>query len=293
MLKFLRALLNRFMTDNISFLAGGVAFYGMLALFPALAGVVSLFGLFASTNAVSQQLETVQLLFPPQVFKIIQDQLLQLTAQSHATLSLTVVISLLITIYSATKGTNAMLAALNGVFRVTETRNWFRQQIVAYGLTLGGLLLMMLTVFIAVAVPLVLHFLPDYILHDLGRPIESLRWLVLAAAVFGGLFTLFAYGPSRPVTRKCFRSIFWGSFIATAIWIAASVFGSMLIQFYPGVNAAYGSLSAIVFLMMWVYVSAYAVLIGGAITAEAEEVSQAGVSSFENIAQEDNAASRA
>jgi membrane protein len=293
MFKFLRALLNRFLTDNISFLAGGVAFYGMLALFPALAGIVSLFGLFASANVVNQQLETVQLLFPPEVFKIIQDQLFQLTAQSHATLSLTVVISLLITIYSATKGTNAMLAALNSVFRITETRNWFRQQITAYSLTFGALLLMIFTIFIVIAIPLIIHFLPDYILMGKRKWIESLRWLILACAVFTGLFILFCFGPSRPVDRKCLRSIFWGAFVATAMWIAASVFGSILIQFYPSVNAAYGSLSAIVFLLMWIYVSAYTVLIGGAITAEAEEVSHAGVSSFENIVQESDAASRA
>jgi membrane protein len=271
MFKFLRALLSRFMNDNISFLAGGVAFYSMLALFPALAGIVSLFGLVASANVVDQQLESVQLLFPPQVFKIIQDQLLQLTTQSHATLSLTVIVSLLITIYSATKGTNAMLAALNSVFRLTETRSWFRQQIIAYGMTFGALVLMMLTVFIVVAIPLAIHFLPDYILLGKREWIESLRWLILSGAVFAGLFTLFAYGPNREEDEKCFRSIFWGAFIATAIWIGASVVGSILVQLFPYFNAAYGSLSAIIILMMWLYVSAYAVLIGGAITAEAEE----------------------
>jgi membrane protein len=272
MIKFLRALLNRFMNDNISFLAGGVAFYGMLALFPALAGIVSLFGLVASSKVVNDQLESVQLLFPPQVFKIIQDQLAQLTQQSSATLSLTVIFSLLLTIYSATKGTNAMLAAMNAVFRVTETRNWFRQQIIAYSLTFGAVLLMVLAVFLLIAIPVAMHFLPDYLVSLFGRTIDCARWLVLSAAVFTGLFILFLYGPNRTADYKCYRSIFWGAFIATTIGIAASVIVSMLIHFFPNVNAAYGSLSAIILLMMWIYFFAYAVLIGGAITAEAEEV---------------------
>lgn len=271
--RFLRSLLMRILNDNINFLAGGVAFYGMLALFPALAGLVSLFGLVASPEVVNEQLLSVQALFPPEVFNIFQDQLGKLTAQSGTTLSLTVVFSLLLTIYSATKGTNAMLAALNSVFRVSETRNWFRLQVLAYALTFGAIALMMMAVFLVVAVPLVMRILPDYVMENFGKPVDALRWLILSTAVFGGLFVLFAFGPNREVNSKCFRSIFWGSFIATAIWIAAAVGGSMLVQFFPNLNAAYGSLSAIIALMMWIYISAYTVLIGSAVTAEAEDIS--------------------
>ncbi len=272
MIKFLRSLLNRVLTDNISFLAGGVAFYGMLALFPALAGIVSLFGLVASADVVNQQLESVQALFPPPVFKILQDQLIQLTAQSKGTLSLTVIFSILLTIYSATKGTNAMVAAMNSVFRVTETRSWFRQLIMAYGLTFGALVLMVLAVFTVVAVPLVMRLLPEEIIQDFNSSIDAMRWLILSSAVFGGLFTLFAIGPNRQMNSACLHSVFWGSFIATALWVATAVGGSMLVHFFPSLNGAYGSLSAIIALMMWIYISAYTVLIGGAITAEGETI---------------------
>lgn len=272
MIKFLKSLLHRILNDNISFLAGGVAFYGMLALFPALAGIVSLFGLVASTSAVNEQLLSVQALFPPDVFKIIQEQMSSLTTQSGTSLSLTVIFSLLLTIYSSTKGTNAMLAALNMVFRVNETRSWFRLQIIAYALTFGALLLMILAVLLVVAVPIVMHFLPDYVVENFSKPVDTARWLILSSAVFAGLFTIFAFGPNRSINSKCFRSIFWGAFVATAIWIAAAVGGSMLIQFFPNANAAYGSLSAIVALMMWIYISAYTVLIGSAITAEGEAI---------------------
>lgn len=270
--RFLRSLLMRILNDNINFLAGGVAFYGMLALFPALAGLVSLFGLIASADVVNEQLLSVQALFPPDVFKILQEQLGKLTAQSGATLSLTVLFSLLLTIYSATKGTNAMLAALNSVFRVSETRSWFRLQVLAYALTFGAIALMIMAVFLVVAVPLVMRLLPEAVIVNFGRSIEALRWLILSAAVFGGLFILFVFGPNRDVTMKCFRSIFWGAFIGMALWVAAAVGGSMLVQFFPNLNAAYGSLSAIVALMMWIYISAYTVLIGSAITAEAEDL---------------------
>lgn len=271
MYSFLRSLLLRILNDNINFLAGGVAFYGMLALFPALAGIVSIFGLVASADVVNQQLVSIEPLFPPDVFRIIQQQMVSLSAQSGTTLSLTAIFSLLLTVYSATKGTNAMLAALNSVFRVTENRSWFRLQILAYALTFGAILLMIVAVFLVVAVPLVMRLLPDYVIETIGRPLDGMRWLILSSVVFAGLFLLFAVGPSRPLDQKCYRSVFWGAFIATALWIAAAVGGSMVIQFFPDLNAAYGSLSAIILLMMWIFVSAYIVLIGSAITAEAEE----------------------
>lgn len=263
----------RILTDNINFLAGGVAFYGMLALFPALAGLVSLIGLIASASLMTEQLQSVQALFPPEVFRILQEQLGALTAQSNTTLSLTMVFSLLLTVYSATKGTKAMLAALNSVFRVNETRSWLWLQVLSYSLTFGALALMIMAVFLVIAVPLVMRVLPEYIVTGIGRPVDALRWLILSAAVFGGLFILFGFGPNRSVDGKCFRSIFWGAFTGTAIWIASAVGGSMLVQFFPGLHAAYGSLSAIVALMMWIYLSAYTVLIGSAITAEAEAFS--------------------
>ena len=272
MIPFIRSFIRRLLSDNISFLAGGVAFYGMLALFPAMASLVSLFGLVASPSAVGEQLTAMQALFPPEAFKIIQDQMATLLEQPDVTLSFTFVIGLLLTIYSSTKGTKAILAAVNEVFQVRESRSWLYQQILSFSLTFGGLLLMMLAVFIVIAIPLLLRLLPVDIFENLGIRIEAVRWIILSGSIFCGLFLLFAYGPNRPFNRQCARAIFWGSFIAATLWIASAVGGSILLQIFPKVNAAYGSLSAIIALMTWLYVSAYIVLIGGAITATAEEL---------------------
>ena len=272
MIAFLKSLLDRVLTDNISFLAGGVAFYGLLALFPAMAGIVSLFGLLANARVVADQLEAVRLLFPPQAFKIIQEQMLILLAQPQATLSTTAVFSLLLTVYSATKGTKAMLAAINGVFRVQETRSWWFQQVESFTMTLGALVLMIVAVFIIVAVPLLMKVLLYIGLVEPGHSVEALRWLILSAVVFGGLFVLFTYGPNRTERKNCFHAIFWGAFLGTALWVAIAVSGSVVLQLSSAaVFSAYGSLSAIIVLMMWIYISSYIVLVGGAITAVAEQ----------------------
>lgn len=271
-MRFLRSLLDRVLTDNISFLAGGVAFYGLLALFPAMAGLVSLFGLMADVRVVGEYLNTVRMLFPPQVFSIIQQQMMTLLSQPPATLSLTAVFSLLLTLYSATRGTKAILAALNAVFRVHEGRSWLFQQIEAFLLTVGTLLLMIIALFMIVGVPVLLKFLPIGDSGNLGHLLEGLRWLILFMLVFCGLFILFIFGPNRKSEGYSMRTIFWGAYIATALWVAVSVGGSVFMQLVPmQIGAAYGSLSAIILMMLWIYSTAYIVLIGGAITAVTEE----------------------
>lgn len=270
---FFRSLISRLMSENISFLTGGVAFYGLLALFPAMAGLVSLFGLIASPAVVGEQLAVISPLFPPEVFRILEGQLASLLEQPRATLSFTFFISILLTIYSASKGTKAILAALNDVFQVREARAFIYQQAISFSLTFGALLLMVLAVFLVIAVPLMIRLLPLHFLGDTGSAaLEGVRWIALGLSVFAGLFILFSIGPNRRFHRKCFRSVFWGAYISTALWLAAAVGGSLVVQIFPKVNAAYGSLSAIIALMMWLYVSAYTVLIGGAITATAESL---------------------
>lgn len=271
MIKLIRSFIHRIMEDNVSFLAGGVAFYGMLAIFPAMAAIVALFGLLANPNLVHEQLEAMRMLFPPNVFDILQKQLGILMVQSSRNLSLTAIFSIFLTVYSATKGTKAMLAAVNGVFRTTENRPWWFKQIQSYCLTFGAVILMMLAVFSVIAVPVILRILPDDILEHISVPLEALRWIALSAAIFFGLVILFLFGPNRPLRQSNSRALFWGAFLATALWITTAVGGSVVIQLVPKVNAAFGSFGALIGLMMWIYLSAYIVLIGAAVTATTEE----------------------
>lgn len=270
MIAFIKSFARRLFTDNISFLAGGVAFYGLLALFPAMAGIVSLFGLAASPHAVTVQLEAVQALFPPAVFELLHKQLLFLVQQPQKTLSLTAIFSLILTVFSATRGTKAMMAALNTVFRIQEDRPWWLVQLLAFGLTLGGLMLMVLAVFTVIAIPLMLRLLPQDLFADITHTLEPLRWVILSAVLFFGFCVLFSYGPHRK--HESTHAIGWGAFTATAIWVASAIGGSIMVRIIPDMHAAYGSLSAIIALMMWIYISSYVVLIGAAITAEMESI---------------------
>ena len=264
------------MTDNVSFLAGGVAFYGLLALFPAMAAIVSMFGLFADPVSVREQLDAVQTLFPANVYMLLNKQLDLLVSESDATLSLAFIVSIMLTIFSATRGTKAMLAALNIVFRITESRSWWFRQIQSFVLTFGSLFLMVLAILVVIATPIAIRLLPDIMTDNLIPSINTIRWTFLFIAFFTGLSLLFAWGPNRPMHQTTLRSVFWGALVATLLWLSISVGGSYLVQVVPSVQGAYGSLSAIVALMMWIYFSAYAVLSGGAVTASLEASNKKG-----------------
>ena len=264
---FFRAFLRRIATDNISFLAGGVAFYGLLSVFPAIAALVSLFGLGADPHVVREQLERMQDLFPPDVFRLIHSQVLILVDQPVSTLSITAVIGILLTVSSATRGTKAMLAALNMVFRIPESRGWWRRQVISYIMTLGGIIILILAIFIIVALPLLVKFLSPDIAEMIAAPMAAMRWIVLGAAVWAGVLLLFILGPSRHLRDQSFGHDIIGATTATVLWLASAFGLSWFVQKVPNFHAAYGSLSAVIVLMLWMVLSAYAVLIGAAVTA--------------------------
>ena len=264
---FIWAVIKRILDDNISFLAGGVAFYGLLAIFPAMAAIVSFYGLLATGYDIQEHLNLLEALMPHDAFLLLQGQLISIAQQSDKTLSLTAIISLVFTLYAATKGTKAMLAALNTLHRVVENRPWWKQQGIAFMLTGGGLLTLICALLMIVAVPIIFHLLrlPGAWFIEF----DVFRWLILGGTIVIGLIFLFALGPNR----KCqpLHLIFLGALISTAIWLLTAWGFSKFVALFPQFNKIYGSLGAVMVLLSWMYASAYAVLIGAALTAVAED----------------------
>lgn len=264
---FIWATILRVSTDNVSFLAGGVAFYGLLAIFPAMAAVVSLYGLLATGHDIQEHLVLVQNFVPRDAFLLLQDQMVSISTQADKTLSLTVIISLVFTLYAATKGAKAMLAALNVLHRSVETRPWWKQQGIAFLLTTGGLVTLVCALLMIVAVPIIFNILnlPNFIFNKF----DPFRWLILGANIVIGLVLLFALGPNR----RCqpFHLVVLGAVIAAALWLITAWGFSQFVLLFPQFNKIYGSLGAVMVLLSWMYASAYAILIGAAITAVAQD----------------------
>ncbi len=252
--------------DNVSVVAAGVAFYTLLAIVPALAAVVSIYGLVADPADVQAQLEAVAHLLPEEAQSLISEQVKRIAASSGGALGLGAVVGLLLTLWSASKGMKTLITALNIVYDEQEQRGFIKLNLIALGLTLGAVVFLVVTLALIVALPAVLDSL------GLGETLRGLvawlRWPPLLIGVIVALALIYRYGPSRDPAR--WRWVNWGATVATVLWLAGSVAFSLYVRNFGSYNETYGSLGAVVILLMWFYLTAYVVLLGAEINAEME-----------------------
>ena len=252
--------------DNLSVVAAGVAFYAMLAVFPALAALVSGYGLVANPADVQQQLSAVAGVLPAEAYSLLDKQLTAIVTKPQSALSLAAVAAILFALWSAAKGVKALIVALNIVYDETEKRGFLKLNAVAVCLTAGGIVFIGLALASVVVLPVVLEAL------GLGGIAETLirllRWPLLAAVVYIALTVLYRFGPNR--TEAQWKWVSWGAILATALWLAASALFSFYVASFGNYNETYGSIGAVVVLLMWFYIGAYIVLLGAELNSEME-----------------------
>ncbi|MCI3180534.1 ribonuclease BN [Caulobacter sp. CCUG 60055] len=251
--------------DRLPAVAGGVTFYALLAIFPALGVFVSLYGLFADLGAVEHQLDQMSAVFPPSVVDLVGDQMVRLATQKHESLSLAFVISLLLSLWSANAGMKALFDGLNVAYNETEKRGFMRRTAITLGFTLAAIVFLALVTALLVAAPLALH--------AAGLPPASswwipLRWGGVAALTAGVFCAIYRFGPSR--RRPRWRWVAWGAAFATAFWLLGSLGFSWYVNNVAHYDVTYGSLGAAIGFMMWIWFSVMAVLLGAELNAEVE-----------------------
>jgi membrane protein len=256
---------HQFNEDRLLAIAGGVVFYALLAIFPAITAFVSLYGLFADPTTVAKHLSLVQELLPSGAFSIFQDQADRAANSGAAQLGLTSLLALLFAIWSANTGTKAIMDALNVVYNQTETRSFLKFNFVSMVLTLGTMAALMLALTGVVVLPLVLAAFGVDSIGDL----EYLRWPLLLVLILAGLAVLYRYGPSRKQPHWSWLSV--GAVAAGASWIGTSALLSWYLSNVANYNAIYGSLGAVVGLMMWMWVTTIVVLVGAELDAQIAE----------------------
>ena len=252
--------------DNLSLIAAGMAFYAMLSVAPALAVIISVYGLVNSPEDLKFDMEVLSSYLPTDAQGLIQDQLAELVSTQDTNLGFSIVASALVSLWSSARAMKSLFGGLNAVYDEVETRGWFWLTLQSVSFTLAGILILVLTLSSIALVPVVLGYLPissfDYLL------IRGLNWLLVSAVVLGGLAVLYRYGPSR--TRAQWRWVSLGALVAWITWIVASGGFSWYVTHFDSYQKTYGALGAVAILLMWFYVSAYAVLIGGELNAELE-----------------------
>jgi membrane protein len=252
--------------DRLLATAAGVAFYGLLALFPAITALVSSYALFADPSTITDNLRSLSLMLPDGSFSVVQDQVGRVLAKGSVSLGWTFVIGLAMAVWSANAGMKAILDALNVVYGEDEKRSFIKLNLISLSFTVAALAGILIMASAVVAVPLLLQTL------GLGERAEFIisvgRWPILGLLLLVALATLYRYGPSRATPRWEWLSV--GAILAVLLWLAGSAILSWYLSNFEDYDATYGSLGAAIGLMIWMWMSAIIVLCGAELNAEIE-----------------------
>ena len=252
--------------DHVSMIAASIAFYALLALFPAIAAAVALWGLLFDPQQIEQQMAAASSALPPEAAGIVTGQAQKVADSTGTGLSLAAIGGLLFALYSASKGTKAIIEGLNMIYDEEEKRGLIRLNLVALALTLGLIVIAIVSLALVAVLPGLLAGLG--IGGVTGGLFTWLRWPLLALVAVVGLAVLYRFAPSRDAPR--WRWVSWGAVIATALWIAGSMLFSFYVRNFATYNETYGSLGAVIILLMWFWLSAFVVLLGAELNAEME-----------------------
>src|SRR6185437_7544039 len=247
-------------------IAAGVTFYALLAIFPAIAAIVALYGLFADTHTIVTQLNSMAGVLPGGAIAVVGDQVSRIVARPSSSLGFTFIVSLLISLWSANAGMKAMFDALNVVYNAEERRSFIKLNAVSVVSALAAIALLLAAMASVVVVPIVLNALP---MESLIAPaLGYTRWPLLLILIGLGLSVIYRFGPDREHAQ--WRWISWGSTLAAIAWLAASLLFSWYAANFGSYNETYGSLGAVIGFMTWMWLSGIVVLLGAEIDAVME-----------------------
>lgn len=259
-------LIGQFTGNRVMLVAAGVTFYGLLALFPALTALVSIYGFFADPGTVIDHANSLALVLPPGAVEIISGQMERIAEQPSDRLSLGVVLGLAIALWSTNTGVKTVIDSINVAYGEPEKRGFFHLNAVSFAFTLGGIAFVILALMMIVIVPVIMGLLGVQEVFDIA--FRFARWPLLLVVVTLAITILYRYGPSR--NRARWRWITPGAAFAAVAWLIVSFLFSWYVQNFDSYNETYGSLGAVIAFMMWMWLSAMTVIIGAMIDAEIE-----------------------
>ncbi len=250
--------------DRILANAAAVTFYALLALFPGIAALVSIYALFADPRSIAQHLDAVSSVLPSGAIDVIRDQLNRIADQPPETLGISFIVGLFVSLWSANGGIKALFDALNVVYGEKEERSFLGLNAVSLMFTAAMIVFLVVALACLVALPVTLNYLPGFV----GQILEYVRWPGLLVLANLALTFIFRFGPSRTEARL--RWVSWGGAFSAVGWLVASSLFSWYAANFGSFNKTYGSLGAVICFMMWMWLSVIVVLIGAKLNAELE-----------------------
>ena len=255
---------RRVSRDNLSGLAAGAAFYALLGIFPALTAVVSVYGLVSDPKTVAQQITAMDAILPAEASKLVAAWLQTFVQGPPSRFGIGLIVSVLLAFWSAWSATGILMTAIHLCYGEEEKRGFVRFNVHAMGLACGLTLFGIAALAVLGAVPAALALLPVPPAWD--AVIGLVRWPILAGIVLIALAIVYHYAPDRAQAK--WQWISWGAAVATALWLLGSAGFTIYVSKIGNYDKIYGSISAVVILLLWLYLSAYVILLGAELNAE-------------------------
>jgi len=254
--------------QQASLLAAGVAFYAFVALFPAMIAAVLAYGLFADPLSIARHSDRISETLPADAASVITGQMEAVASTDSRSLGIGLVLALALALYSASGGIGNLVTAVNIMFGFEDTRGFVKRKLLAFGLTLGAIVFMAVTLTLVAVLPAVFDAIID--VPGLRIALEAARWLLLLVGVVVGVGVLLRVAPDRPGDAP--RLIGKGVLIASGLWLLVSVGFSLYVDNFGSYGETYGALAGVVVLLLWLWIGTYALLLGAAIEAVREHV---------------------
>ncbi|WBU57312.1 YihY/virulence factor BrkB family protein [Paracoccus sediminicola] len=264
--RVLKATIREIGKDRVTSVAGGVVFFGLLALFPAITALVSIFGLVADPVVIEDQLDNLEQVVPPSALDIIRGQIESIISSPGTALSFAGIAGLLATLWSANGGMKALMGALNVAWVEQESRGFVKLNLISLGMTLGAIVLIIALVTAIAVLPALLDWLP--LPESTVSMFSAIRWPIMFAVLLLSISLLYRFGPSRDDAH--FSWVSPGALFAAVGLVGASSLFSFYAANFASYNETYGTLGAVVVLMMWMWIAAIVVLVGAELNAVAE-----------------------
>ena len=252
--------------DGVTLMSAGVAFYALLALVPGLVALISIYGLLAEPSDVKDQVTSTLSAAPVEVRELVTAQLEAIVESAGGDAVVGVILGIVLALWSASSGVGHLVEAINRTYDEKETRGFLRLKIISLALTVGSVLFIVVAFAVVALLP---ALLAKTGLGASGRVVVGLlRWVLLLGGMTVGLAVLYRYGPDRDEAR--WRWVSPGAVIAAATWVVGSVIFSIYTANFARYNETYGSLGAVVVLLLWLFLTALVVIIGAEINCEIE-----------------------
>jgi membrane protein len=247
-------------------LAAGMTFYSLLAIFPALAALVAVYGLFSDPASITAHLDQISGFMPSGAIDVARDQLTRVASKGNQTLGFTFAFGLAVSLWSANAAMKSLFDTLNIVYAEQEERSFIRLNAISLTFTAAAVAFILIAITAVAVLPVALEYLGFASFTDLL--LRLARWPALFIVLTIALALIYRFGPSRQAPKL--RWITWGSAISALLWLAASALFSFYAANFGNFNATYGSLGAVIGFMTWMWISAITVLIGAELNAEME-----------------------